>query len=137
MLLGSSMRNGTVSVVRWETAGAMTDMIRVVVGIVYLTGATLMLALILARVFNIVLDLIIVQEQINSLKTGVRRVYNLLLFRILRLCLSCFFAAGSIVWLQTVNYHTARRKIRHRYVKHRSNHRAQIRSAKVEGDIGG
>lgn len=41
--------------------------------VVYLTGATLILALILARVFSIVLDLIIVQEQINTLKNTVSR----------------------------------------------------------------
>ena len=39
--------------------------------IVYLTGATLFLAVLLTRVFAIVLDLIMSQEQLNALKTNV------------------------------------------------------------------
>jgi hypothetical protein len=38
---------------------------------VYLTGSTLFLSLLLARVFHIVLDLITIQEDLNALKTKV------------------------------------------------------------------
>jgi hypothetical protein len=38
---------------------------------VYLTGATLFLAVLLTRVFAIVLDLILAQERLNTLQTSV------------------------------------------------------------------
>lgn len=42
---------------------------------VYLTGATLFLSLLLARVFSIVLDLITVQDELNVLKTKVSLLF--------------------------------------------------------------
>lgn len=72
------MPKGIVSFPTPDNNGAIAEaayqyLYRNAIFLVYLTGATLFLSLLLARVFSIVLDLITIQDELNSLKTKVSR----------------------------------------------------------------